>query len=76
MPAADRIIGQLYANHAANIAAGLGSPALDDVHNLVVEMVAEAPDPKARMRQQQWEDLKEEVIRLRQARARRGTMAA
>jgi hypothetical protein len=27
--AADRIIGQLNANHAANIAAGLGSPALD-----------------------------------------------
>ncbi|MFK0154043.1 hypothetical protein ACIQVK_18465 [Streptomyces sp. NPDC090493] len=49
--AADRMIGQLNASHAANVAAGLGSPALDDFHNLVVEMVAEAPDSKARMRE-------------------------
>ncbi|MER7838467.1 hypothetical protein ABTY98_21895 [Streptomyces sp. NPDC096040] len=50
-PAAHRIIGQLNANHTANTAAGLGSPALDDFHNLVIELIAEAADPKARMRE-------------------------
>ena len=50
-PGADRIIGQLNANHTANIAAGLGSPALDDLHALVVRQIAEAPDPMFRMRE-------------------------
>ncbi|MEV7387585.1 hypothetical protein [Streptomyces sp. NPDC091215] len=50
-PAASRIIGELDANHAANIAAGLGSPALDDFHALVVRQIAQAPDPQYRMRE-------------------------
>ncbi|WP_338675189.1 hypothetical protein V1460_21025 [Streptomyces sp. SCSIO 30461] len=49
--AADRMIGQFNAYHAANIAAGLRGPALGDFHNLVVEMVAEALELKARMRE-------------------------
>ncbi|MFE3325836.1 hypothetical protein [Streptomyces sp. NPDC059176] len=49
--AADRMIGQFNAYHAANIAAGLRGPALGDFHNLVVEMVAEALDLRARMRE-------------------------
>ncbi|MDQ0776372.1 hypothetical protein QF026_004838 [Streptomyces aurantiacus] len=46
---ATRIIGQLQEGHAAMNAAGLGSPALDDLNNLLIEIIAEAPDPKFRL---------------------------
>ncbi|MFE0673248.1 hypothetical protein [Streptomyces sp. NPDC058867] len=46
---AARIIGQLRQGHTAMNAAGLGSPALDDVNNLLTNMIAEAPDPKFRL---------------------------
>ncbi|MFF0970109.1 hypothetical protein ACWDQO_22330 [Streptomyces sp. NPDC003703] len=46
-----RIIGQLQEGHAAMNAAGLGSPALDDFNNLLIKMIAEAPDPKFRLRE-------------------------
>lgn len=48
---ATSIIEQLKSNHAANNAAGLGSPELDAFHDLLVELVAEAPDPKFRIRE-------------------------
>ncbi|MET9056784.1 hypothetical protein ABZX99_03065 [Streptomyces antibioticus] len=47
--AANRIIGQLRAGQAAGTAAGLGSPNWDAFHDLLVELIAEAPDPKARV---------------------------
>ncbi|MFE5396006.1 hypothetical protein ACFQ9U_15810 [Streptomyces sp. NPDC056568] len=46
-----RLIGQLQEGHAAMNAAGLGSPALHDFFNLLTEMIAEAPDPKFRLRE-------------------------
>ncbi|WDG29696.1 hypothetical protein N7925_15755 [Streptomyces sp. CA-278952] len=46
---AARIIAQLREGHAGMNAAGLGSPALDDFSNLLIEMIAEAPDPKFRL---------------------------
>lgn len=51
MTIAATIIEQLEANHAASNAAGLGSPELDAFHNLLVELVAEAPDPEFRIRE-------------------------
>jgi hypothetical protein len=42
-----RILGQLHANHAANTAAGLGSPQMDAFHNLLVDLVAEATNPNS-----------------------------
>lgn len=48
---AARIIGQLQEGHAAMNADGLGSTALDDFNNLLTEMIAEAPDPKFRLRE-------------------------
>ncbi|WP_217553106.1 hypothetical protein [Streptomyces sp. GbtcB6] len=50
-PAAHRIISQLRAGQAAGTAAGLGSPDWDAFHDLVVRFIAEAPDPKFRMRE-------------------------
>ncbi|MEU0429423.1 hypothetical protein ABZ235_38800 [Streptomyces canus] len=47
---ATRIIGELDANHAANTAAGYGSPALDAFHQLTIRMVSESPDPRATVR--------------------------
>ena len=43
---AARIIGQLQDGHAAMNAAGLGSPALDDFNNLLIEMISESDDPQ------------------------------
>ncbi|MFG3099581.1 hypothetical protein ACGFZL_03435 [Streptomyces sp. NPDC048182] len=46
---AANIIKQLRADQAAGTAAGLGTPDWDAFHDLLVELVAEAPDPKARV---------------------------
>lgn len=46
---AAEIIADLEAGHAATNAAGRGSPQLDACHNLIVEMIAEAPDPVSRL---------------------------
>ncbi|UIX29561.1 hypothetical protein [Streptomyces sp. GQFP] len=51
MRTAATIIEQLEANHAASNAAGLGSPELDAFHNLLVELIAEAPEPEFRLRE-------------------------
>ncbi|MBP0456489.1 hypothetical protein [Streptomyces montanisoli] len=48
---ATNIIEQLRADQAAGTAAGLGSPDWDAFHDLLVELVAEAPDPKSRIRE-------------------------
>lgn len=49
-PAHTRIIEQIKAGHAAMNEAGHGSPALDDFHALVIEIVSESPDPQATVR--------------------------
>lgn len=46
---AAEIIAELEAGHAATNAAGRGSPQLDAVHELMVEQIAEAADPLARL---------------------------
>ncbi|MFH9938522.1 hypothetical protein ACH4OT_04265 [Streptomyces murinus] len=48
-PDATHIIRQLRADQAAGTTAGLGSPGWDAFHDLLVELVAEAPDPAARV---------------------------
>ncbi|MPY37263.1 hypothetical protein FNH09_40480 [Streptomyces adustus] len=50
-PAADRIIGQIRAHQAAATAAGLGSTNWDAIHDLLVRLISEAPDPQLRVRE-------------------------
>lgn len=51
MRTAATIIEQLDDVHAEMTATGLGGPAVDDFHNLCVELIAEADDPEYRLRE-------------------------
>jgi len=48
---ATQIIEQLKAGQAATKKAGLGGPEMDACYEEIIRQIAEAPDPKARIRE-------------------------